>query len=148
MTTALPRPSPRRSGDDARFWDYLDRQELRLQRCGRCGRFRYPPGPICPDCWSEEHEWTPLSGRGRLLGWTRFHRQYFPQLPVPYVVAAVQTVEGPILIGNLLGADGLELVHGMECLVVFERALGDDGEFWICQWTPEPTLTTTTRSSA
>jgi uncharacterized protein len=143
MTSPVRRPSPRRTGDDARFWDYLDQQELRLQQCRHCGRFRYPPGPVCPDCWSEEHAWTTLSGRGQLLCWTRFHRQYFPHLPVPYLVAAIQTMEGPILIGNLLGADGLELVHGMACRVVFEQARGDDGEFWICQWTPEPTLSTT-----
>ena len=43
---------------------------------------------------------TALSGRGRLLSWTVFHRQYFPAAAVPYIVVAVETEEGPILVGN------------------------------------------------
>lgn len=143
MTTSTQRPARRAGREDVPFWGFLEDQELRLQQCRDCGRFRYPPAPVCPDCWSEAHTWTPLSGRGVLLSWTRFHRQYFPELPAPYVVVAVQAVEGPILIGNLVGDERRPLAPGLLCRARFEPARDDAGEFWLCQWAIDPTENTT-----
>jgi uncharacterized OB-fold protein len=68
------------------------------------------------------------------MAWTTFHRQYFPELPPPYVVASVATDEGPLVIGNLVGTS--EPVHGMRLAAVAEPALlgGKPGHIW--QWTP------------
>jgi len=71
-----------------------------------------------------------------LLSWTVFRRQYFPELPVPYVVAAVRTDEGPILVGNLVGYGDREIVHDMPVRVVFEEVASAAGPWRICQWTP------------
>ncbi|GII97062.1 Zn-ribbon domain-containing OB-fold protein [Sinosporangium siamense] len=141
--TTTPRPAPQRGIFDEPYWRYAAAGELRLQRCSACGSFRYPPGPACPDCLAEEHEWTALSGRGSLLAWTVFHRQYFPGIPVPYAVAAVRTAEGPILIGNIAGTAVGDLIHGMPLTAVFEDVTTTDGPLRICQWTrlgPSSTL--------
>jgi hypothetical protein len=54
---------------------------------------------------------VPLSGRGRVLSWTTFHRQYLPAYPPPVTCVAVQLPEGPIMVGNVDAAevDGLAL---------------------------------------
>ncbi len=134
--TRRVRPQPRRGVFEKPFWEFVSRRDLRLQACTACGHLRYPPGPACPHCLSEGCEWRPLSGRGRLIAWTVFHRRYFPQLPVPYVVAAVETEEGPLLIGNLVDLHGRDPVHGMSLRVVFEEVSGPDGDWLIYQWKP------------
>lgn len=134
--TASHRPAPRRGLFDEPYWRYAAAGELRLQRCARCGHVRYPPGPACPECLAGEHDWARLSGQGTLLAWTVFHRRYFPEPPVPYVVGAVRTPEGPILIGNVIGVPAAGLTHDMPLRAVFEDVVTPDGPFRLCQWTP------------
>ncbi|MCM2391879.1 Zn-ribbon domain-containing OB-fold protein [Streptomyces albipurpureus] len=146
--TPPQRPAPQPGIYDTPYWRYTAAGELRLQRCGGCERFRYPPGPVCPDCLAQESSWERLSGAGTLLAWTVFHRQYFPAIEVPYLVGAVRTPEGPILIGNLIDTSAAELSHDMPLRAVFEtlptgRPADADthtdspGEGWrLCQWTP------------
>jgi hypothetical protein len=50
-----------------------------------------------------------LSGRGRLLSWTTFHRQYLTAYPPPVTCVAVELEEGPILIGNVDAAETANL---------------------------------------
>jgi hypothetical protein len=77
-----------------------------------------------------------MSGRGRVIAWTVFHRQYFPELPVPYLVASIALDEGPLMIGNVpgLAPDAARLDLPVE--VDFETAVGKDGEWLIVQWRP------------
>jgi uncharacterized OB-fold protein len=106
---------------DAPMWNSIAEHAMRLQRCAVCGRWRYPPGPACPACLSTQATWAPLSGRGRLLSWTTFHRQYLPAYPAPYTCVAVALTEGPIMIGNVdfveterLAIDApMEMIYGM-----------------------------------
>jgi uncharacterized protein len=86
---------------DAPMWDSVAAGAMRLQRCANCGRWRYPPGPSCPACLSTEATWDMVSGGGRLLSWTTFHRQYLPAYPSPATCVAVELAEGPIVIGNI-----------------------------------------------
>jgi uncharacterized protein len=90
---------------DAPMWASIAEQAMKLQRCSNCGTFRYPPGPSCANCLSVEFTWEKLSGKGIVLSWTTFHRQYLPAYPVPYTVVAVQLTEGPILLSNVEQAD-------------------------------------------
>jgi len=130
------RPAPQPGLHDEPYWRYAAAGELRLQRCAGCGHVRYPPGPACPECLAAERSWERLSGTGELLAWTVFHRPYFPGIPVPYVVLAVRTPEGPILIGNLAGADRAQLRHGMALRAVYEQVTGPDRSWQLCQWSP------------
>jgi uncharacterized OB-fold protein len=131
-----PRPAPVTSPDDEAFWEYTARGELRLQRCSPCGRFRFPPAPCCPDCLSTASDWVPVSGHGRVLSWVRFHRSYFDGLPAPYVVAVVELVEGPLVVGNVDGVGGHdELRAGRDVRVVFEQVdLEGGGVLTLPQW--------------
>ena len=117
------------------FWSHVARGELRLQRCVRCDRFRYPPAPCCPACLAADAEWAPVSGRGRLISWVRFHREYFPTLPPPYVVVAVELEEGPLMIGNVDDEARGRLSVGAPLRLVLEScALEDGSPFVVPQW--------------
>ncbi len=54
---------PPLSPDTEFFWAGTRAGELRIQRCGRCGALRHPPGPVVPAL--REHRQAGLPGRGR-----------------------------------------------------------------------------------
>jgi uncharacterized OB-fold protein len=88
---------------DEPMWESIRARRWELQCCDSCGTFRYPPAPICANCLSMATTWMPLAGRGRIISWVVFHRQYFDDYPVPYNVVTVQLKEGPLVISNLDG---------------------------------------------
>src|SRR5262245_19506 len=90
---------------DEPMWASIRNKRMELQQCSSCKRFRYPPAPNCPNCLSMDYEWTPVSGRGKILSWVVFHRQYFDNYKPPYNVVAVQLEEGPIVMSNLVGPE-------------------------------------------
>lgn len=137
MSAAL-RPRPLAGFYETAFWRFVDARELRLQRCERCGHWRYPPGPACPRCRSDAFAWAATAGRGRVLAWTVFHRQYFPEIPVPYAVASVRLPEGPLMIGNIVNLPIDAIRHDMPVRAAFERVAAPDGPWTLCQWEPEP----------
>lgn len=53
----------------APFWEAAASETLLLPRCGTCARFRWPPGPFCPHCQSQQTEWRP-AGPGRIYSYT------------------------------------------------------------------------------
>jgi uncharacterized OB-fold protein len=56
---------------------------------------------VCPDCLSAEFAWEPVSGRGTVVSWATFHRQYLPAYPAPYQVIVVRLDEGPLFVSNM-----------------------------------------------
>jgi uncharacterized OB-fold protein len=142
----LSRPSPRRGVYEDPFWEHVQRQDLRLQRCDVCGRFRFPPAPVCPECLADAFDWAPLSGAGTVLAATVFHRRYFPQLPVPYTVVAVEIREGPILIGNYVNAGG-PAACGDPVRLTYEEVAGEPDDWTIYQWEPEEEKQMTSHST-
>ena len=134
---ALTRPRPMTGIHEKLFWDAIQQRELRLQRCRACRHVWYPPGPVCPSCLSADWQFERMSGRGRVLAWTVFHRQYFKTLPVPYNVVSVELEEGPMLIGNLQGEAAQAPRVDLPVHVVFEPVAAEDGEWLICQWAPD-----------
>jgi uncharacterized protein len=91
--------------DDLPMWASMERGRLELQRCNDCGSFRYPPAPVCAKCLSVEATWTPVSGKGKILSWVVFHKQYFDNHPPPYNSVAVELEEGPIIVTQLEGPE-------------------------------------------
>jgi uncharacterized OB-fold protein len=129
------RPAPVLGLYDIPMWEYINRGEFRLQRCTDCGEFRYPPGSHCPGCLSEKCEWTRMSGRGRVFSWCVFHRQYFPEIPVPNPVVLVETEEGPIVVANLVGSDPEVLRVDLPVEMTFEPVRWSNGaQGMIFQW--------------
>lgn len=90
---------------DLPMWEAIARESMELQACDDCSAFRYPPGPSCPHCLSMRASWRAVSGRGTILSWVVFHRQYFDDFPPPYNAIAVKLDEGPIVVSNLVGTE-------------------------------------------
>ncbi|MCB1341064.1 MAG: OB-fold domain-containing protein [Pseudooceanicola sp.] len=110
---------------DAPMWQFLDDDRaLRLQCCSDCGTWRYPPGPVCPECLSSASEWKPVSGGGTVISWVMFRKEYLPEYPAPYNVVAVRLDEGPIMISNLVEDPAENVIGRKVTLVVVDMADG------------------------
>ena len=117
------------------YWEAARARELRFQRCSDCGRWRHPPGPMCPDCCSFSSEWARASGRARLLSWVVVHPHVLPAWKdrVPYAVVLVECEEGVRTIGGVVGCAPAELCMDMPLIVDF--APSPDGDL-VPQWRP------------
>ncbi|HVV30972.1 MAG TPA: OB-fold domain-containing protein [Mycobacteriales bacterium] len=73
-----------------------------MQRCERCGWWRWPPQLCCPRCLSEQYSWAKPSGSATVYSYTVIHRPPAPHRHrVPYLLAIVRLDEGPHLLTNL-----------------------------------------------
>jgi uncharacterized OB-fold protein len=52
------------------FYDNLREGRFTTTKCKQCGYIAFPPGVICPKCWSEELEWIDLPQRGKVVTFT------------------------------------------------------------------------------
>jgi uncharacterized OB-fold protein len=120
---ALEKPLPRPTEDSAPYWAAAQREELRMQKCGSCGHFRFPPSLLCPRCLSEQSEWARLSGRGTVYSWIIVHQSQYPAFnaDAPYNVAIVELDEGPRLHTSVVGCPHDQIHIGMRVEVVFDK---------------------------
>jgi hypothetical protein len=116
------KPLPRITPDNRPFWEAARRHELRLQRCGECGKVWFPPGPVCHECLSERFEWERMTGRGKVSSWVVFHQRYFESFAadIPYNVVQVELEEGLRLTANLIGVPNDQIEIGMPVEVIFD----------------------------
>lgn len=108
------------------FWAALREHRVELQRCDRCGRFRFVPSELCA-CGSAEFTWTPIAGTGEVYTFTVVHRAPTPayQADAPYVIAHVTMDEGPRMISNLVGCDPASVHVGMPVEITFDDVTPD-----------------------
>lgn len=109
---------------ESKLQDYIARRHMHLQCCPECGFFCYPAAPGCPNCMNMELRWTPVSGRGVIVSWAIFHKQYIEAYPVPYNVIAVRLDEGPIMISNLEGPQPEGSWIGLPVSLVYVEVTG------------------------
>ncbi len=95
---------PAVSRDTAFFWEGTAAGELRIQRCGGCGRLRHPPGPACPACGAATPEYIVAAGTGEVYSYVVQHHPPVPGRRLPIVVALVQLTEGVRMVGELLAS--------------------------------------------
>jgi uncharacterized OB-fold protein len=97
------------SGIDLPFWEGLQRNELRMQRCLACGRWSWPPQWRCGPCGSWDFEWPVVAARGKVFSWTRTWHAFRPEMAgcVPFVTLLVELPDagGRRLFGMLVGDD-------------------------------------------
>ena len=109
--------------DAAPFWEACQRDELRMQRCTDCGRWRWTPAPLCDACQSAHFSWEQLSGRGTVHTWTVVTHPVHPAAVarVPYVVVEVQLAEQEDLyiISNLIDVAPEDISMDMAVEVTF-----------------------------
>jgi uncharacterized OB-fold protein/acyl dehydratase len=113
------RPRPAVTHDNAFFWEGIARGQLLLQRC-KCGRFRHPPGPVCPSCRSFDWEPVAAGGRGRVYSFVVAHHPAIPPFEYPNPIALVELEEGPRLVANLVGVapEAIRIGMPVECEIV------------------------------
>ena len=126
---ATPRPIRSMDPYAEQFWTFTQSKEFRLQKCSECGKYRWPPGPTCDRCLSDEFEWTPMSGRGQVLSWTTFHRGYFPEYPAPHTSIVLELEEGPLFVAFPVEMATEDLREGMELSLRWTDGKDDFGEY-------------------
>lgn len=113
---------PKIHEDDIPFWEAAHNHELRMQQCTECDHIYWPPGPVCPDCWSEDNEWVELTGKGTVNTWVVFHRAWFEEFEdeLPFNVTEIELEEGPRYLSTVVDIDNEDIYRGMEVEVVFD----------------------------
>jgi scaffold protein (connect acetoacetyl-CoA thiolase and HMG-CoA synthase) len=118
----------------ARFWRETPRRyNLGGSKCGVCHTVYFPPRSVCPTC--PHHRETiekmgpfQLSGDGEIYSYSVVHdaAEGF-EMQVPYVVALVKTVEGPMLTGQVVDVTPAEVKIGLRVHATF-RKLREEGK--------------------
>ncbi len=117
----ISRPLPIITTANRGFWEATKKNELRLQQCLSCKRFRYPISIVCPFCHSTDYEWALTKGRGIVDAWVVYHQPFHPAFTdVPYAVVQVKLEEGPRLFSNLVDVDPKDIRGGMPVTALFE----------------------------
>ena len=119
----MPGLLPRLAPENVDFWTCGENGELRIQQCDDCGTFRHPQGPICRSCRSTNFSYTPVSGRGTVLGYTVNYQKWLPGMEPPYAICIVGIDEDPRvrLTSNLIDCDFDVIEVGMPVEVVFDH---------------------------
>src|SRR5262249_51677050 len=129
LSMATARPVRAMDPYAEQFWAFTRDRELRLQQCSACGKFRWPPGPTCDRCLSDDFAWSPLSGAAKVRSWTTFRRGYFPEYPPPHSVVAVELDEGPLFISWPVGIEPTDLREGMTLYLCWTDATDRFGDY-------------------
>jgi uncharacterized protein len=121
-----------------RFWREIpQRYNLQASHCGNCQQIHFPPREVCPKCRRlslGKMRRVRLAGRGTILEWTRVHKPAPGfESQVPYIIALIQTEEGPIITGQIVDGPVERVENGAAVQGVFRR-LGEDGESGIIHY--------------
>ncbi|UCC33333.1 MAG: Zn-ribbon domain-containing OB-fold protein [Candidatus Bathyarchaeota archaeon] len=107
------------------FVKHLEDGRIMGTRCKKCGTIIFPPRADCAKCLSSDIEWTPLSGRGKLITHTTAH--FAPAgFEAPYTLALAELGEGVRVFTRICKDDEKDkLKIGMYVQLVTKR-LGDE----------------------
>jgi uncharacterized OB-fold protein len=117
-----PLPRPLHPEFTRPFWEAAKRHELVMPRCKTCDHLFFYPRSECPRCFSDNIEWVPVSGRGRLYSFTIVNQPANPAFrdDAPHAYAVVQLDEGPRLVSNIVECDLEALAVDMPLVAVFD----------------------------
>jgi len=102
------------------FWAWCDRSELRLQRCSICGELSWPVVQACEWCEGTRFVWERMCGRGKIVSWCTFERDYYAGLlPIPWETILVELEEGPLFISNPLDLSWRDIRFNMPVKLTF-----------------------------
>lgn len=120
------RPLPVADTLTAPYWRAVAEGVLALPFCQDCGRAHFYPRPACPWCGGERIDWRPASGRGTVYSFSVVYRAPSPAFKgdLPYVVAIVETEEGPHLMSRVVGVAPEAVAIGMALQVRLEAVDG------------------------
>ncbi len=122
----------------APFWQGLREGRLLIQRCTRCGTWRFGPEWICHHCHSFEAQWQAVEPQGRIFSWERVWHPSHPALAgrTPYLAVLVELPQaGHVrLLGNLLGDPIQTVAIGAKVQGVFEPHEDAAPPYALLQW--------------
>ena len=100
----LYQPSP----ETAEFWKGVERRELLLKGCARCGATYHPKRIVCTRCGHADLGWKPSSGRGKVYSFSEVHHAAIPafRASVPYTIGIVALEEGVHLFTRFFAEPG------------------------------------------
>jgi uncharacterized OB-fold protein len=110
---------PRVSAFTQPFWEGLAQGRWQSTCCDACGKFTFPPKPVCPHCWSDRMQWKDLSRRGTLYSWTRIHAA--PKVftdEAPYAVCVVDLDIGLRIATRMIEREGIAFTPGIPMEIV------------------------------
>jgi len=118
------KPLPIIGEPNREFWDGCKAGEIRLQRCEDCGRFRYPPSPLCRQCLSLKSSWVKSKGTGTVFSYVVYHQAFHKgfQEEIPYIVALIDLEEGVRLVSRIKNCPIEAVSIGMKVSAIFEPA--------------------------
>jgi hypothetical protein len=127
MADEYLKPVPRPAPESEPYWAAVRDHKLKLQKCGACGEFWFPPSNRCPHCLDAVHSWEEVSGTGRVFSFVTYQRLYHKgwEGELPYVVAVIALDEGPRILSALTGIDAADVKCDMAVKVVFEDITAD-----------------------
>lgn len=122
MNPAYLKPVPERTHESKPYWDGLMQGQLLVQKCGKCGKLRHYPRPVCDGCFSFDVQWIKASGRGTVHSWTIAHHAFNPGFKdeLPYVLVTVDLAEGVRMQAPLRGVDAKDIRIGLPVRIAFE----------------------------
>ncbi len=124
------RPDRTRGPGHDDFWEYCAKGELRLQRCTACGGISWPVRKTCEFCGKTELTWDRMSGRGTVVSWCTFERDYYGGImPIPNDTILVELEEGPLFISNPKGFSWPDTKVGMPVTLSFIDCEDSAGSF-------------------
>ncbi len=130
MRSSGTRPPRTLGGVHETFWEYCGKGELRLQRCNDCQHITWPATEACESCGGKALSWEKMSGRGQLVSWCTFERDYYGgMLPMPWDTILVELEEGVMFISNPEGFSNDEAEPGMSVEVHFVECEDKNGAF-------------------
>lgn len=133
LPEGLPEPVPAADGLDADYWAALERDELVVQECRRCGTRQFPEW-ICHSCLGFDLAWVPVQPTGTVFSWERVWNPSHPAVraALPYLVVLVELGDAPQvrMVGNLLGDPSQTVRIDAPVHAVFEH----HPRFTLVQW--------------
>ena len=137
MILAEKRPDRTLGQGHDEFWQWCGKGELRLQRCDACSHVCWPVLEACEACGSEALSWARLSGRGKIVSWCTFERDYYRgTLPLPWDTILVELEEGPLFLSNPKGFSASDMTVDMPVAVDFIQCEDSAGTFSLPVFAP------------
>jgi uncharacterized OB-fold protein len=117
----MPAHIPIDSDSDSRaYWEGINADELRIQRCDVCSRAVFYPRSICPLCHSDRLSWFTASGKGSIYSYTVAHQAFGVfATDVPYVVAVIELEEGARMMSRIVDSPRERIAIGAPVSVTF-----------------------------
>lgn len=107
------------------FWEAARTGSLKFPRCRACGLFHWYPEVICPHCQSNDIEWAPVKGEGKVYTWTvvrhTFDQSFAKRIPMIVALIEFDDAPGIRLVTNLVKCKPEEIQQNMPVKVIFKK---------------------------